>query len=95
VHQMVVPPGFAILQLVPWLFVIVHKAILDVQFLAMHRSIRFPIANLPGTSGSSARSKRVSNSSKPVFANVSHASFSLRSPKYRLSSMKWIDESRQ
>jgi len=33
VHQMVVPLGLAIFQLVPWLFVIIHREILDWMFL--------------------------------------------------------------
>jgi hypothetical protein len=33
VHQMVVPLGLAIFQLVPWFFVIIHREILDWMFL--------------------------------------------------------------
>jgi hypothetical protein len=71
-HQMVVPLGFAVLQLIPGLFVIVHKAILDSQ--SLRYASKHPIsklANLSGPSGSSARPKRVFNSAKPIFANVS------------------------
>ena len=57
VHQMVVPLGLAIFQLVPWLFVIIHREILDWMFLRYIEPFRMQTQNLLRLAGGHSRSK--------------------------------------
>jgi hypothetical protein len=57
VHQMVVPLGLAIFQLVPWLFVIIHREILDWMFLRYIEPFRMQTQNLLRLTGGHSRSK--------------------------------------
>ena len=87
VHQMVVPLRLAVPQLVPRLFLIVHRVIFDWKFLR-HASTRPDLVDpkrLPGTRGHSACPKQVPDMGKQIFLRMFRRHFPVSGlVRYRL-----------
>ena len=81
VHQMVVPLRLAVPQLVPRLFLIVHKVIFGWKFLRQARPI--PIWQIPKP-WPSACPKQASNTGKQIFLRMFRRHFPVCARRYHL-----------